>query len=872
MRLAAWIIKASSWIVPSDQRTDWRREWLGELRLAPGLKTRPPRGLRFALGAPFHALWLRKDAWRPALLIADLRFGLRQIRRRPGLATAAILTLAIGAGATTAIFSVVYGVLLKPLPYRDPTTLVQLWETNPLFNWTEAAIAPGNLLSWKERNRSFSDVAYYFATATREGGLQSLTLGGEQPARVQGLGVSSNFFDVLGVRAASGRMFVPTDAVIGQHRVLILSDRFWRSQFGADPAIVDKPVTLNGLVFKVIGVAPPEFRFDLAVTDFWMPSTLNLQEVREVRRPHYLRAVARLKPGVTIEQARADIAALAKDLEREYPATNTQMGASLGPIDDWFVGQTRRPLLLFLGAVALVLFIACANVTNLMLARALERVSEMSVRAALGASRARLIRQLLIEALVVAGCGALLGLGIAAAGVELFIRFAPVTIPRLGDVRIDPVVLMFCSGLMAITTVAVGLVPAIWGARANLRDALGSSSRTTTGQTAWVRRMLVGAEVALAVVLVVGATMTLRSFAALLSIDPGVPVESQISGRVSLPNARYGQPGQASAFFEEASTRLRAGSGVVSAGAAAQLPLEGASWTSQFFIEDRPDFHGYELRHKAATTGYLEALGVRLIAGRTFTSEDRSGAPLSVVANEAFVRKYMPGETAVGRRLTWDPRGPNVMPRTIVGVVSDEPQDAIGAPVAPEVYYPLAQEERREMSLLVRSSLPADAAIGELRRVVREIDPQVALFNVNSMSDAVSRSLAKPRIAAWLVGGFAGVALLLAIIGIYGVTAWAVTARQREFGIRLACGAARADVFRLVLRQDLRVVGIGMVVGVALAAGAAKAAGSMLFGVTAGDAVSYIAALTLLLIAGIAACLGPARRASRVDPVAIMRS
>jgi len=868
MRLASALIRIASWLVPQDQRNDWRREWLAEL------EARSPSGpaaLRFAIGAPFHATWLRYDAWRPALLVGDVRDGLRQIRRRPGLAAAAILTLAIGAGATTAIFSVVYGVLLKPLPYRDPERLVQLWEVNPLFNWTDAAIAPGNFLSWRERNTVFSETAYYMATASREGGLRSLTLEGQDPVRVQGYPVSGNFFDVLGVRAATGRTFASGEDVVGHNRVLILSDQFWRSTLGADPNVVNRTISLNGIPYTVIGVMAPEFRFDAMTPDFWMPLVLNFQELREVRRPHFLRAVARLKPGVTIERARAELVAIARDLEREHPATNKQMSAGLGPVDDWFVAQSRRPLLLFLAAVGLVLLIGCANVANLMLARALERVGEMSVRSALGASRSRLVRQLLVESLVIAGVGSALGLGLAVLGVRAFVRFAPVSIPRLEDVGLDVSVLVFSLGLTVMTTLLVGLAPAVLGAHANLRDALGSGTRMTSGR-ARLRRALVSVEVALAVVLLVGATLALRSFSALMNVDPGLPIQEQVSGRIALPGAAYSDSGKAATFFEDAATRLRSLPGVTGAGAVAQLPLEGASWTSQFYIEGRPEFHGYELRHKAVTSGYLEALGVRLISGRTLNAQDRSGTTPAIVANEAFVTKYFPGEDPVGRRVTWDPPGPKILARTIVGVVSDEPQDGLGQAVIPEIYYPILQEERSEMALLVRSTLPPAQVGSEMRRVVREIDPRLAVFDIGPMTERLDRSLAKPRVATWLASGFAVVALLLAVIGIYGVTAWAAAARRREFGIRIACGAARRDVFRLVMRQDLAVVGAGMVVGAVLAGLAARAAGSLLFGVAAGDVMSYAIGLAALLAAGVAACIGPARRAARVDPVAIMRA
>jgi len=826
--------------------------------------------LRFALGAPWHALWLRTESWRPSLLATDATGALRQLRRRPGLATAAILTLAVGAGATTAIFSVVYGVLLKPLPYRDPASLVQLWEVNPLFNWTEANIAPGNLLSWRERNHVFEDIAFYFGSSTREGGLSSLTLGGDEPVRVQGLSVSTNFFAVLGALPASGRTFGEGDDAAGRNQILVLSHRFWHDRLGANPNVIDQPLTLNGRVFRVVGVMPADFEFDAAATDFWLPMTFRLSDLREVRRPHYLHAVARLKPGVTLTEARGDLQGIARDLEREFPATNRQMSAGLGPVDDWFVGETRRPLLLFLAAVGLVLLIGCVNVMNLMLARSLERVGEMTLRAALGASQGRLLRQLLVESLIIAGVGTTLGLAIAYLGVRAFVRFAPVSIPRLDQVGLDPATLLFCTGLVVMTTLLIGLAPALWGARSSLRETAGASRTATSGATR-VRRWLVGGEIALAVVLVVLATLTLRSFVALLNVDSGLPVASQIVGRVSLPAARYGEAGKASAFFEAAAERLRAMPGVTAAGAAAALPLDGSSWTSQFYIDGRADFHGYELRHKAVTSGYLEALGVRLVSGRTLTTADRPGAPFAIVVNAAFARQYFAGDDPVGHRVAWDAPNPATAWREIVGVVSDEPQDAIGQPAAPELYYSLLQEERREMSFIVRSTWPADRAVLALRGAVKEIDPQLALFDLGSMSARLDRSLAKPRVAAWLVAAFAIVALLLATIGIYGVTAWAVTARSREFAIRIACGAARADVFRLVLWQDLGIVAAGMAVGAGLSAIGARAAASQLFGVTPGDPTSYAIGVIVLFAAGVVACIGPALRAARINPTTMMR-
>jgi putative ABC transport system permease protein len=870
MRLASWIVRLSASLVPGNARSEWRREWLAELeaRRRDGAGTTPAV---FALGAPRHAVSLRLSGWRADQIVADLRFGVRGLVRRPLFAGAAVLTLGLGIGAATGIFSVVYGVLLKPLPFREPSRLVQLWEVNPLFNWTEATIAPGNLFSWQDRNHVFEAIAYYDGSGTRLSGLTPLTLDGDTPVRVQSLGVSTNFFDVLGVGARLGRTFASGEDRTGAPHVLVASDRFWRQHLGADPAAIGRSIRLNGVPFEVIGAMPAGFVFDRPETEFWIPIEVDRAQMAEVRVPHFWHAIARLKPGVTIAEARTDLVGIARDLEREHPKSNRQMSAGLGPLDDWFVGQTRRPLLLFLGAVGLLLLIACANVANLLLVRANERTREMSLRAALGASRARLIRQLVVEAFVTSTIGTFFGIALAEAGIRAFRATAPAELPRLDEVGMQPAVLAFAVLLTGLTTLLIGLAPAFHGASRRPSTGLGDGARTTPGRQR-LRRTLVGGEVALAVVLAVGAMLTVRSFQALLAVDPGFPIDGLTTTSVSLPAARYANNGDATAFYDRALAAIRAIPGVVSAGATNRLPLAGSMWTGDLFIERQPDVHGRELRHKAVTPGYLETLGLRLIAGRTLDKTDGPDAPQVVVVNETLARKFFAAVDPIGQRIAFDARSKNVTWQTIVGVVSDEPQDGIGVPAVEEVYQSDMQEEWRSMAFLVRSSRPADAVLAGVRRVIHDLDPALAPYGARTLASRAAATLARPRVAALLVGVFAVTALLLAAVGIYGVAAGTVTARTREIGLRVALGATRSDVFRLIMRRDLVVVIAGLAVGAALSLVATRSMASLLFGVSATDTASFAVGLAGLLLAGAVATLVPARRALAVDPTVALRS
>jgi putative ABC transport system permease protein len=449
---ARLLVRFLAWLVPSDARADWRQEWLAEIE-ARRSYAGGPTALAFARGAPLHAWALRRAGWQPASIAADVRFALRWLARRPAFAVTSILTLAMGIGAATGILSIAYGVLWKPLPYREPDRLVQLYETNPLFGWTEATIAPGNLISWQERNQSFQAIASYVGSASRQSLLTDVTLAGDAPMRLRALRVSANFFDVLGVRPMFGRGFVAGEDLPGQHRKLVLGHGFWQRHFGGDPGAVGQSLTLNGNAFEIVGVLPEHFEFDRTDTDVFVPLAATPANQREVRRPHYLRGIARHRPGVPIEAARADLTSIAGDLEREYPDTNRQMGAGVRPLDDWFVGESRRPLLVFLAGVVLLLLMACANVAGLLVARASERRGEFGVRAALGASRARMVRQLLVEAAVISSVGAALGLALGHAAVRIFLNVAPPGLPRIDQIGLQPVVLLAAAGLAVVATV-----------------------------------------------------------------------------------------------------------------------------------------------------------------------------------------------------------------------------------------------------------------------------------------------------------------------------------------------------------------------------------------------------------------------------------
>ncbi len=871
--LARSVVRAASILAPAAERDEFRREWNAELAWACARRTKPDLARR-ACGAFLHALWLRKEQWSLEMLWQDVKFAARLLAGRPAFTAVAVLTLALGIGANTAIFSLVYGVLLKPLPFAHPDRLVQLWETNPLRNWTDATASPANLLDWRRRNQVFDGIAFYPGMDDRTPMFSNGTLTGSDagPERVQGVPVSTNFFRVLGVAPALGRDFDDGEEQVGRNRVVILSDGFWRTRFNANPAVVGRDITLNTLQYQVVGVMPPHVRFPSPDAQVWMPFVMS-PEVAGLRRPHYLRPIARLKPGVTIDRARADMAAIAADLERLYPDTNTKMGVGLGPLRDFVVGDVRTPLLVFLGAVAAVLLVACANLANLLLARAAGRRREFAVRAALGGAGWRLARQLLVESSLLALGGGILGVAIARWALAAVVGMQPGDVPRLDEVALDGQVLLFVAAVTSATALLFGLAPAWHASRADaawLRD----GTRTAGGGTL-TRRALVVSQIAASVALVVSAGLLLRSFERLQGVPPGFDPDHAVSFRLTLPSAKYGDDdAKPVAFFEEFLARIRALPGVTAAGGSSVIGLDGQGWTGDLFIDGRPEVRGRELRHKEITPGYFGAMKLPIVRGRDFSGADTADSPPVVVVNEALARSYFGEADPVGRRLMFDrdrPGRPPAIRWTIVGVAANEKQNGLDEPVAPEVYETHRQHARTGLTLVVRSDTAASALVPAVRHELASLDPGIAIFNVRTLREVVDASVARQRFTTVVVGVFALLALAIAAVGVYGVISYSVSGRTREIGLRVALGATRANVTGLVLRETFALVAVGLLAGLALCVLANRAIGTLLFETAPTDPTTYGLVIAVLTGAALLASVVPVRRALRVDPNVALR-
>jgi putative ABC transport system permease protein len=864
------VLKLIAFIVPAGLRAEWLREWEAELAWR-SRRGRAIGGGRFA-GALVHALWLRKEECSFDML-QDLRYAFRVLAGRPSFALVAALTLALGIGANTAIFSVVYGVLLKPLPLREPDRLVQLWETNPLRNWTNATASPANYLDWKKRNRVFEDIGYYPGLDDKtpfEDDL-SVMVGQGEPESITALQVSASLFPVLGVAPSLGRVFRPEEQVPGKQRVVILSHDLWRTRFDGDPAILGRSIRINMREYEVVGVMPAGFAFPTADIQLWTPFAEQESFPRQ-RRPHYLRAIARLKPSVTLEQARADMAGIAAQLEKEYPETNTQMGVGLGPLHDWVVGDVRTALLVFISAVGVVLLIACANVANLLLARSAGRTREFAVRTALGAARLRIVRQLLTESFLLAIAGGLIGILVAEWTLGVLIRLSPEDLPRLNEVRIDGWVLAFMALMTGATAFLFGLVPAWQSSRIDAA-ALKDGARTTSPGGRMTRRLLVVGQVAASVALVACAGLLVRSFERLQRVPPGVDPVNVITFRVNLPGLKYDTNDKTITFFETVAERLRSLPGVTAVGGTTVLALEGSGWTGDLFIDGRPDVWGRELRHKTIVPGYFAAIGLPLVRGRDFAASDTASAPPVAIINETIAQKYFGETDPIGRRIAFDnpQRNPKAGWSTIVGVVRDEKQDSLGKAVAPEVYDTHRQNAESRMAIAVRARIPPVTLLPEVRKVVRDLEPGLALYDIRTLEEVVARSMSRERFTTWLVTVFAALALMIAAVGVYGVVAFSVSRRTQEIGVRVALGASRGAIVQLVMAEALGLVGIGLALGLIGAAAGGRAIRTLLFETAPTDPMTFAAVAGLLAITAIVAGLGPTRRALSVDPIEALR-
>ena len=805
--------------------------------------------------------------------LQDIRYGLRALRRSPAYSLVAVATLAIGIGAGTAVFTVASAVLLRPLPYRAPDQLVRIFETNPLRRWTRNIAAPANYADWRTRNRSFSGVAAYEQFTVNGSGASDVFLTGfGEPQGLKSLGVSGNLFEVLGATPLLGRTFVDDEQWEGRSRVAVLSYGLWQSAFGGDPSIVGRTITLSGRGYDVVGVMPRSFFFPGRDVQIWLPFGYTPQQVTAARRPHWLGVVARLRPDVSFEQARADMTGIARDLERQYPDTNTQMGVRLEPLHESYASGPRAALLMLSGAVGLLFLIVCANIANLQLGRGVSRARELAIRRALGAGRGRVLRQLLTESLVLSAAGGILGFGLAALARIALTRYAASAIPLFAVVQTDRAVVFFALALSLIAPVIFGVVPAL---RTSRSEQVTERSESASRETGGLRNLLVATEVALSIVLVVGAVLLLRSLDRLQNVDPGFATEHAISFTMTLPSARYADSAARFRAFAEIERRLREQPGVQAVGATSTLALRGFTWSGDSTIEGRAS-NDYErdTRHMSTTPGYFPAMGIRLLAGRLFDAGDTREKPPVTIVNESLARRYFRGlnnAAVVGKRVTFGRPQDNGPWVTIVGVVADEKQDGMDRPAEPTEYSAIAQRLQNPMTFVVRTTVAPEAAVAAARGQIAAFDKDLALTQVATLQDVVDGSMTEARFRTTLLTGFAGVALLLAALGIYGVLAYFVSQRARELGIRLALGARPAALFRLVVGQGMRPVAVGAALGLGGAAAVTTLMQSLLFGVTPVDPAAYGVATAVLAAISVVACAVPALRATRVDPLVALR-
>ncbi len=797
----------------------------------------------------------------------DIRFGLRMLLRSPGFTFIAIAALAIGIGANTAIFSVVNGVLLKALPYSNPDELAMVWVDNRRQGIREDITSWPNFVDWRDQNHTFQAMSGYRPYQT------NLTGDGE-PEELLATQVTTNFFSLMNVKPIHGRAFSPDEEQPGKDNIAVLSYSLWQRRFGSDPSIINKTILLNGTSILVVGVAPKGFEFPDKV-DLWTPLAPN-ERTRAARGAFWLPVIGRMKPGVRGEQAQADMNVIARRLEEQYPNNNSGFGINVVPLYEQTVGNVRQALLILLGAVGFVLLIACANVANLMLARATSRYREIAVRAALGAGRGRIILQLLTESILLSVVASALGVLLAVWGINGLLRIAPENLPRLGNVGIDARVLAFTAGLAILTAIIFGLVPALQASRLDLNEALKEGGRTdTAGRRAkLVRNGFVVLEIALAIVLLVGAGLLIRSFANLKGVDPGFRTDRILTAQLRLPRTKYPEGPQVAAFYQQVLDRLRALPDVEGASATSGILLPKLANSGTFSIEGKPqpnDDQRLELPFDAVVPDYFKLMGIELLRGRAFNEHDTASSLLVVIINETMERRYFPNEDPIGRRLTFGDGDSNSRWMTIVGVVKDTKRQGLSSPIRIESFMPHTQRPSRAMELVVRTRNEPRALAKSFREAVWSIDRDLPIPKVQTMDDIFAGAIAEQRLNTMLLGMFAGVALLLAAVGIYGVMSYATSQRMHEMGIRVALGASKRDILKLVVGQGMLLALAGVAAGIIASLLLARVLRTLLFGISSTDLVTYATTPAILIVVAFVACYLPARRATRVDPISTLR-
>jgi predicted permease len=882
LRVSMALFRTIKVLVPSSIREDWLREWEAEVRhrwstVSKGHDARwqdQADVVRRSTGAISDAAWLRQQFTADHDIMRDVQYAFRMLNRRPLISTLAVAVLALGIGGTVAVFSVVDSLLLRELPYRDPDRIVTLWLTHRDHPEEREGVAPGAFLDWHDRSKSFSHIA-----AASPASFDYFD--GPEPETVIGASVTEGFFEALGVQPALGRLFVPREHTVFPPTVALISHGAWQRMFAGDPTIVGRKVVLEGEPFEVVGVLPrwfhPTVLGRLREEEIWVPGTLKNPEFAN-RRTRYWGTVARLAPGVDISSAQAELSIISEQLAREYPNTLGQMTATVVPFREHLAGPIREPLRVLLGAVVLVLLLGCANVASLLLSTASARQREFAVRAAIGANRWRLVRQTLVESLVLSMLACIAGLAIARTAINAFVAIGSTTVQQISELALDGRLVVFALATSALSAILVALWPALRISRAALREGLTEGSVSTTGGPDRRRlvSVLVVAEVAIALVILATAGLLIRSFATLVRVDPGFVQSNVAVLQVFAYGEFYRTDGQRRAVLDQMLERLRAVPGVEKAGVVSAMPFIPANINilGGFRVEGRPAPAEHEQPVSSLTVAspdYFAAMRIPVRSGRLFTDDDHANAPQVAIINDLLADRFWPGASPIDQRVTvnWQGRWRTMQ---VVGVVGRLRHDGLDSDPRPEVFIPFAQLPFGSMTFVVRTTTDAASLIPTLKRRIWDVDPTLPMYDTSTVEALVSQSLAPRRFVTSLLGVLALLAFVLATIGIYGIVSFATSQRTREIGVRVAVGGSARDILRLVFAEGAQRVGVGVLVGLAGSLVSTRVVAALLYQVSPTDPLTLGATAALLGAVALVACYWPARRATRVDPLVALRS